>query len=49
MLKITIKSHTFVLASTLVTAILLIGCSQKNKEETSFQDIDSIDSTALDR
>ena len=44
----TIKSHTSVLASILVTAILLIGCSQKNKEEISFTDIDSSISTALD-
>ena len=36
----TIKSHTSVLASIVVTAILLIGCSQKNKEEISFTDID---------
>ena len=44
----TIKSHTSVLASIVVTAILLIGCSQKNKEEISFTDIDSSISTALD-
>ena len=44
----TIKSHTSVLASIFVTAILLIGCSQKNKEEISFTDIDSSISTALD-
>ena len=44
----TIKLHTSVLASILVTAILLIGCSQKNKEEISFTDIDSSISTALD-
>ena len=43
----TIKSHTSVLASIVVTAILLIGCSQKNKEEISFTDIDSSISTAL--
>ena len=44
----TIKSHTSVLASIVVTAILLIGCSQKNKEEISFTDTDSSISTALD-
>ena len=44
----TIKSHTSVLASIVVTAILLIGCSQKNKEEISFRDTDSSISTALD-
>ena len=44
----TIKLHTSVLASILVTAILLNGCSQKNKEEISFTDTDSSISTALD-
>ena len=43
-----IKSHTPVLASILVTATLLIGCSQKDKEEISLTDIDSSISTALD-
>ena len=44
----TIKSHTSVLASIVVTAILLIGCSQKNKEGIPFTDTDSSISTALD-
>ena len=44
----TIKSRTYVSACILVTAILLIGCSQKNKEEIYFTDINSSISTALD-
>ena len=43
----TTKSRAYVSACILVTAILLIGCSQKNKEEISFTDIDSSISTAL--
>ena len=45
--KMTTKSRAYVSACILVTAILLIGCSQKNKEEISFTDIDSSISTAL--
>ena len=44
----TTKSRAYVSACILVTAILLIGCSQKNKEEISFTETDSSISKALD-